>query len=42
MNNVAIWAEMLAVPVLIGIIGVVICMLRDRHDVNHRPPLSHR
>jgi hypothetical protein len=41
MNAVAIWAEMLVVPVAVGLIGVVICYLRDRHDLEQKHKLTH-
>lgn len=41
MNAVVIWAELLAVPVVIGLIGVVICYLRDERDLNKWHKLHH-
>lgn len=41
MNAVVIWAELLAVPVLLGLVGVVICYLRDEHELNARHKLPH-
>ena len=41
MNAVVIWAEMLAVPVLLGLVGVAVCYLRDQRDLNARHKLPH-
>ncbi len=41
MNEVVIWAEMLAVPVLVGLVGVMICYLRDQHALNEQHKLPH-
>lgn len=41
MNIVVIWAEMLAVPVVLGLIGVAVCYLRDQHELNTRHKLPH-
>ncbi len=41
MNAVVIWAEMLALPVFFGIIGVAVCYLRDQHELNARHKLPH-
>ncbi len=38
MSDVAIWVEMLALPVMFGFVAVVICLLKDERDFHRRHP----
>lgn len=38
MNDVTIWAEMLAVPVAIGFLAAMICLFKDRLEFERHHP----
>ncbi len=44
MSDVAIWAELLALPVILGLLAVMICLLKDERefDRRHRNAPHHR
>lgn len=42
MNDVAIWAEMLALPVVLGFAAVLVCLLKDHRDFERLHPQTHQ
>jgi hypothetical protein len=41
MNGVTLWTEMLALPVILGVLAVMICLFKDERDFDRHHPHHH-